>query len=240
MDNVLVLTRTYVEDFNIFKIWHEYYSRFFKHIGCCIFKRKREDISDIIKFCKKKKIYFSILEREIFNNQETIEILKQLSQELKKEINFVVDCDEFFNDFLALKELMQEATEKQKNFLLEMVDRVSEDGKLYNISSCKKFEDLLMLAPNTGDLTKNIQKWETFRCSINLFPWVGDIHYPEKDQIANKIYTVSLLHFKWRTEWSKKASRRITELNDEPWKKGIKSVKKHFNNVGKFRNIEQN
>jgi hypothetical protein len=220
MKNFIVVTRVSIDDFNIFKIWHEYYSRVFQHFGCCILKRPNDDIRNIIDFCKLNNINFNILEQSYFSNESTFDKVKEIIDQKEYEYILSLDSDEFISDltFFSVIDLS-----KYDCYSLLMNDRISENGKLYDISNCAFYEDLLKVAPISSEITKTIQNWENRKCCILKYPDLGLLHFPSPGKNCCYTNLVRLEHFKWRKEWLPKAKRRYCELIEQkiPWSEGL-------------------
>lgn len=233
MLDILVITRVCADDFDIFKIWYEYYSRNFKNIACCLFKRPSENVDSIEEFLKENNVFYIKHENGFFDNPTTLATLKEIVDLKKPDIIVHLDSDEFVEDLYYLEEICATVFETGVAGMLEMQDRLSSEKKFYDISSCKSYEDLCSLAPNRYNITGEIQKWETQKCCVNVFPRIGQIHFSDPG-IKTVLFSASKIqHFKWRSNWLYKAKRRYMETTilGYSWAGGIKKAMNYFKNA---------
>src|SRR5262249_40445676 len=136
---LVILTRVCLEDFDIFKIWIEYYRRRYEDMRCCIFKRPGENLSPIIDCCDQNRLGYIVSECAVFDDESSLAALRLLSAGCEGRTGLLVDCDEFISDFDALDWVV--ANRPADSLLLPLVDRVSVD-LFYDISGCRTCEDL--------------------------------------------------------------------------------------------------
>jgi hypothetical protein len=226
----LLLTRVCIDDLFIFKIWLDYHRPYFSEIACCVFKRPSEDISPIISYLQYKSIKFIVHENEIFDNPTTLETIRLLAEENPADVTIHIDCDEFFDDIFAIEDAASLCFSTGDAIHIEMVDRESPTGELYDISDCTSYRDLCTIAPVTSNITKSEQEWSNFKSAFHKGSKVGRIHYSENGEKSINVRYLKLNHFKWRLDWIKKAKRRYGEasLLGHPWAKGILSMLKKY------------
>ncbi|MGH8047919.1 MAG: class I SAM-dependent methyltransferase, partial [Chthoniobacterales bacterium] len=228
-NSLAVFTRVCVDDYPIFQIWVEYYTRRYSEIRCCIFQRECDDISDILAFCDMHGILYEILKADTFDNIPTFDVLQELTSTTNAKIGLVVDCDEFVNDFDELDKIV--ANMPADSVILKMVDRVSFDI-FYDISGCRCYEDLCRLAPLSTNITSSIQQWRDEKCCITTLPDLGLLHDPSPGRSTQLLKNIHLDHFKWRLEWLPKAKRRLQEVKElgYVWQAGLRRAIMNLDN----------